>query len=249
MGRAPFVSCNFFEKRIAAAHIYQAAVHIMIFNKEERTYWIESYKNFPTSNISDAMDNLGLRSGVVLGLHPLDVYQPRTAGFAKTLRQMRRKTAFDGKSLTKQASIIDNQTEYGDLLVIEATGLTDVATGGAMLATRAQMRGVMGELTNGSLRDIDEIADLKFPVYLGGTSPVKSARIMETVDVDVPVFLGGVQICPEDLVLMDRTGVAVVPSAHLKEVLLEAEKIKAKEDRIEANVRGGMSLNEARLQK
>ena len=92
----------------------------MIFNKEERTYWIESYKNFPTSNISDAMDNLGLRSGVVLGLHPLDVYQPRTAGFAKTLRQMRRKTAFDGKSLTKQASIIDSQTEYGDLLVIEA---------------------------------------------------------------------------------------------------------------------------------
>ena len=72
---------------------------------------------------------------------------------------------------------------------------------------------------------------------------------METVDVDVPVFLGGVQICPEDLVLMDRTGVAVVPSAHLKEVLLEAEKIKAKEDRIESNVRGGMSLNEARQQK
>ena len=205
-----------------------------MFNKEERTYWIENYKKFPTSNISDAMDNLGLRSGIVLGLRPLDVYQPRTAGFAKTLRQMRRKTAFDGKSLTKQASLIDSQTEYGDLLVIEAT---------------AQMRGVMGELTNGSLRDIDEIADLKFPVYLGGTSPVKSARIMETVDVDVPVFLGGVQICPEDLVLMDRTGVAVVPSTHLKEVLLEAEKIKAKEDRIESNVRGGMSLNEARQQK
>ncbi|RHV99080.1 hypothetical protein DXA91_07420 [Clostridium sp. OF09-10] len=113
----------------------------MIFNKEERTYWIENYKKFPTSNISDAMDNLGLRSGIVLGLRPLDVYQPRTAGFAKTLRQMRRKTAFDGKSLTKQASIIDSQTEYGDLLVIEATGLTDVATGGAMLATRARCAG------------------------------------------------------------------------------------------------------------
>lgn len=187
-----------------------------MFNKEERTYWIENYKKFPTSNISDAMDNLGLRSGIVLGLHPLDVYQPRTAGFAKTLRQMRRKTAFDGKSLTKQASIIDSQTEYGDLLVIEATGLTDVATGGAMLATRAQMRGVMGELTNGSLRDIDEIADLKFPVYLGGTSPVKSARIMETVDVDVPVFLGDVQICPEDLILMDRHRRCRCPECSLK---------------------------------
>ena len=219
-----------------------------MFNKKERTYWIENYKKFPTANISDAMDNLGLRSGVVLGLHALDVYQPRTAGFAKTIRQMRRKTAFDGKALTKQASIIDTQTEYGDLLVIEATGLTDIATGG-MLATRAQMRGVMGELTNGSLRDIDEIADLKFPVYLGSTSPVKSARFMETVDTDVPVFIGGVQICPEDLILMDRTGVAVVPSAHLKEVLEEAKKIKAKEDRIEDLVRVGMSLNEARQQK
>ena len=148
----------------------------MIFNKEERTYWIENYKKFPTSNISDAMDNLGLRSGIVLGLRPLDVYQPRTAGFAKTLRQMRRKTAFDGKSLTKQASIIDSQTEYGDLLVIEATGLTDVATGGAMLATRAQMRGVMGELTNGSLRDIDEIGKWDFPVYCTGTTSAAQAR-------------------------------------------------------------------------
>lgn len=173
------------------------------------------------------MDNLGLRSGVVLGLHALDVYQPRTAGFAKTIRQMRRKTAFDGKALTKQASIIDTQTEYGDLLVIEATGLTDIATGGAMLATRAQMRGVMGELTNGSLRDIDEIADLKFPVYLGSTSPVK-APFHGDGDTDVPVFIGGVQICPEDHILMDRTGVAVVPSAHLKEVLEEAKKIKSK---------------------
>ena len=99
-----------------------------MFNKEERTYWIENYKKFPTSNISDAMDNLGLRSGIVLGLRPLDVCQPRTAGFAKTLRQMRRKTAFDGKSLTKQASIIDSQTEYGDLLVIGG-GLVLAAAG------------------------------------------------------------------------------------------------------------------------
>lgn len=175
------------------------------------------------------MDNLGLRSGVVLGLHALDVYQPRTAGFAKTIRQMRRKTAFDGKALTKQASIIDTQTEYGDLLVIEATGLTDIATGGAMLATRAQMRGVMGELTNGSLRDIDEIANLKFPVYLGSTSPVKSARFMETVDTDVPVFIGGVQICPEDLILIGPApALPSIPSATFKGSSRRSQKDQSK---------------------
>lgn len=220
-----------------------------MFNKEERTYWIENYKKFPTANISDAMDNLGLRSGVVLGLHALDVYQPRTAGFAKTIRQMRRKTAFDGKALTKQASIIDTQTEYGDLLVIEATGLTDIATGGAMLATRAQMRGVMGELTNGSLRDIDEIADLKFPVYLGSTSPVKSARFMETVDTDVPVFIGGVQICPEDLILMDPHRRCRRSKCTFKGSSRRSQKdqSKGRPDRRPRPRR--MSLNEARQQK
>ena len=93
--------------------------------------------------------------------HTLDVYQPRTAGFGRDgFARCAERLHSTEKRLTKQASIIDTQTEYGDLLVIEATGLTDIATGGAMFTTRAQMRGVMGELTNGSLRDIDEIASL-----------------------------------------------------------------------------------------
>lgn len=80
-----------------------------MFNKEERTYWTKLQKNFRLQTSPMPMDNLGLRSGVVLGLHALDVYQPRAAGFAKTIRQMRRKTAFDGKPLTRQASVIDSQ--------------------------------------------------------------------------------------------------------------------------------------------
>ena len=201
----------------------------MIFNKEERTYWIENYKKFPTSNISDAMDNLGLRSGIVLGLRPLDVYQPRTAGFAKTLRQMRRKTAFDGKSLTKQASIIDSQTEYGDLLVIEATGLTDVATGGAMLATRAQMRGVMGELTNGSLRDIDEIGKWDFPVYCTGTTPGGPYK-EGPGEVNVPVSCGGISVNPGDIILADPDGVIVIPRKDAPQILEDAKKFQAADE-------------------
>ena len=189
------------------------------------------------------MDNLGLRSGVVLGLHPLDVYQPRTAGFAKTLRQMRRKTAFDGKSLTKQASIIDSQTEYGDLLVIEATGLTDVATGGAMLATRAQMRGVMGELTNGSLRDIDEIGKWDFPVYCTGTTPGGPYK-EGPGEVNVPVSCGGISVNPGDIILADPDGVIVIPRKDAPQILEDAKKFQAADESKLAAAKNGTAKRE-----
>ena len=218
-----------------------------MFNKEERTYWIENYKKFPTANISDAMDNLGLRSGVVLGLHALDVYQPRTAGFAKTIRQMRRKTAFDGKALTKQASIIDTQTEYGDLLVIEATGLTDIATGGAMLATRAQMRGVMGELTNGSLRDIDEIGNWDFPVYCTGTTPGGPYK-EGPGEINVPIACGGVSVNPGDIILADPDGVIVIPRKDAPVILEDAKKFQAADEKKLAAAKNG-TANRAWVEK
>lgn len=214
--------------------------------QEEKLQWIQAYMKFPTGNISDAMDQLGIRRGAVLGLHALEPSQPKTAGFALTIRQMRRKTAFDGKNQARQGGIIDQETQPGDMLVLDMAGMTDVCTGGALLALRAQIRGVSGEVTNGCLRDADEIAALKFPVYCAGTVPVKSALDVETVGVNIPVMIGGVQVCPGDLILMDRTGVVVVPTDRLLDVLTAAEKIQAREEKMEALIRGGKSLAEAR---
>lgn len=216
---------------------------------EEKKYWIEQYKKYPTGNVSDAMDSLGIRRGAVLGVQALDRKQPKAAGFALTIQQMRRKTAYDGKNLARQGGVIDAETTEGDMLVIDMGGMMDVCTGGALLAIRAQMRGVTGELTNGCLRDADEIIDLGFPVYCAGTMPVKSALDVETIGVNVPVMMGGVQICPEDLILMDSTGVVCVPGDRLDAVLEEACKIHAREEKMEALIRGGHSIKEARMIK
>lgn len=214
---------------------------------EEKQCWIEEYKKYPTGNVSDAMDNLGIRRGVVLGVQPLDRKQPKAAGFALTIQQMRRKMAYNGKNLARQGGIIDSETQEGDILVIEMGGILDVCTGGALLAMRAQMRGVNGELTNGCLRDADEIVELGFPVYCAGTIPVKSARDVETIGVNVPVMIGGVQICPGDLILMDSTGVVCVPHDYLEDVLTETRKIHAREEKMEALIRAGHSIKEARM--
>lgn len=213
---------------------------------EEKKAWIEAYKKYPTGNVSDAMDNLGIRRGAVLGVHALEPAQSRAAGFALTVKQTRRKTAYDGKNLARQGEIIDTETCEGDLLVIDMGGMTEVCTGGALLALRAQLRGVAGELTNGCLRDADEIAALGFPVYCAGTVPAKSAKDVETTGVNVPVMVGGVRICPGDLILMDRTGVVCVPRDRLQEVLDEAMKISTREAKMEALIREGCSIADAR---
>lgn len=216
---------------------------------EERRGWIHAYESRATGNVSDAMDNLGIRRGAVLGVWELNPGQPGVAGFAFTIQQRRRQSPYDGKNLARQGGLIDTMTQEGDLVVIDMDGMMDVCTGGALLALRAQMRGVVGELTNGCLRDAEEIAALGFPVYCGGTVPVKSARDVETVNVNVPITLGGVQICPGDLILMDRTGVVCVPAESLQQVLEETERIANREARMEALIRDGHSLAEARAVK
>lgn len=213
---------------------------------EEKKYWIDSYVQFPTGNISDAMDSLGLARGAILGLTPLNAGQPPAAGFALTIRQTRRRTPWDGKNLARQGAVIDGQAQAGDLLVIDMGDITDVCTGGAILALRAQMCGVTGEITNGCLRDAEEIAELNFPVLCGGTSPVKSAYDVETAGVNVPVSIGNVEIMPGDLILIDRTGAVAVPAKYLEPVLGAAGKIAAREARMTEMIRQGKSLAEAR---
>ena len=216
---------------------------------EEKKKIVEEVLKYPTGNISDAMDNLGIRRGAVSGVHALDPKQEKAAGFALTIRQARRSTAYDGKNQARQGGIIDTETKPYDILVIDMAGIQDVCTGGALLALRAKMRGVTGELTNGCLRDADEIAELGFPVYCAGTFPVKSAKDIETIGVNVPVMLGGVQILPGDLILMDRTGTVAVPADQINEVLAEAKKISTREARMEELIRQGMSIIEARKVK
>ena len=205
---------------------------------EERMMWVERYSALPTGNVADAMDGLGLKRGSVLGLHPIDPSQKRAAGFARTILQKRRSTPWDGVNLAKHGKVIDDKTEPGDLLVI--------SMGGNLLALRAQLRGVQGELTDGCLRDIDDIAAFGFPAYSAGTAPNKSAYDIETVGVDVPVTLCGVLIFPGDMVVMDRTGVVVVPSGKIAEVYESASRIAKREERVAVHLREGKTLTESR---
>ena len=200
----------------------------------------------PTGNIADAMSKLGIQGGIVDGLRPLSPSQPPVAGYALTIKQMQRHSSKTESILARHSAVIDEQTESSSLIVIDAGGRTDVCTGGSMLMLRAKLLGAKGCLINGCLRDVAEIAALEFPVYYIRPCPRKSSPELQTVAVNEPVEIGGVQICKGDIVVMDDTGVIVIPAIKGEEVLLEAQKIKKKETLWVELLKEGKTFAEAR---
>lgn len=218
-----------------------------MMTSEEKSAIIEKYENYPTGVISDAMDALGFHNkGVITGLHALSEKQKRTAGFAVTVQQVRRRTVFDGTNLAKHGKVIDDVLDKGDILVIDMGNIRDVSTGGDLLALRAKLKGAKGELVNGCLRDVEDIEAMEFPVWFAGPNPRKSAYDIETVGVNVPVTISGVQVNPEDLIVMDRTGIMCVPKEQIKAVMEKCDATLALEEHIVKHLYEGHTLTKSR---
>ena len=211
----------------------------------DRSEVIEGYMKVPTGNICDAMDQLGIPIGVILGLNPISPTQKRAVGYALTIKQMERHQTAEGKGLAKHSKVIDDEISYGDMLVIDVNGRKDVCTGGSILAKRAKLRGASGYVINGCLRDVREIAEMDFPVHLVGSTPVKSSPHLQTIGINIPIEINGVQIIPGDLIVTDDTGIVVIPERYIERVLKIALEINEKENQINKMISDGISFADA----
>jgi 4-hydroxy-4-methyl-2-oxoglutarate aldolase len=171
--------------------------------------------------------------------------QQPTAGYALTVKQMVRSVNRTETSLAKHGMVIDTMLKAGDVLVVDVGGRMDVCTGGALLALRAKNVGSQGFIINGCMRDLDDIAKIGFPVYLKGGCPIKSSPMLETVGINVPVQIGDTQVCPGDLIVMDPTGIIVIPVDRMEEIYEAAVKTQIREDRYMKFVEHGGTVADA----
>jgi 4-hydroxy-4-methyl-2-oxoglutarate aldolase len=106
----------------------------------------------------------------------------------------------------------------GDILVLTSVEPAPVALIGELLATQAQVRGVVGILVDGAARDVDELVAIGLPIwtrFVRAQGPTKG----EVGKVDVPVVIGGAEVRPGDLVVMDCDGAMALPLERVDEVL------------------------------
>ena len=87
--------------------------------------------------------------------------------------------------------------------------------------------GCVGTVTDGGVRDIDEMQELGFHAFASGL--LVSHGYIHIVDVNVPVTVGGLKVSPGDIVMGDKHGVLTIPPDIADSIPEAVEKIERKE--------------------
>jgi 4-hydroxy-4-methyl-2-oxoglutarate aldolase len=118
----------------------------------------------------------------------------------------------------------------GKVVVLASNGYTDTSMGGGTKLSRLQEHGCAGVLTDGRLRDFDELAGYDFAAYCSGEATHWGGGEVTPLLANVPVVVDRVGVFPGQYVFADSSGAVVIPDGQIDEVIDGARKIQA-EDR------------------
>ncbi len=158
----------------------------------------------------------------------------RIAGPAVTARCAPRDNLMMHKALQLAAA--------GDVLVVDG-GDPSGAQWGTLAALHAECKGVAGVVVEGCIRDADELAARRYPVWSTAIAPAHPDKCRAGA-VNVPIRCGGVTVHPGDVICADGDGVLVLRPAQLAAAVAEGERRMAHEDAAAAAIAEGKSLFE-----
>ncbi|MGA7272041.1 MAG: RraA family protein [Acidimicrobiia bacterium] len=118
----------------------------------------------------------------------------------------------------------------GKVLVLASNGHPDASLGGGTKLSRVRNLGLAGVLTDGRLRDFDQLAGYDFTTYCRGEAVRWGGDVVTPFQANVPVVVEGVGIFPADYIYADSAGAVIIPGAQVVEVVEEAVRV-SEEDR------------------
>ena len=186
-----------------------------------------------TATITMVLLKHGLRNVWLRGSKPLAPGQARRAGRAFTLRFLpAREDLATPDSLASGRSTRGaiEAMPAGSMAVADAMGTLDAGVFGDILCARMRMRGVVGLVTDGVVRDVAGVLGSGLPVWCQGAAAPPSVCGLIFVGWQEPIACGGVAIFPDDVIVADDDGAVVIPQALLGAVL----EAGAEQERLEA---------------
>lgn len=133
--------------------------------------------------------------------------------------------------------------EEGDVLVVDAGEVTNAGLWGGLMTTMALKKKLGGIITDGAIRDSQEIIESGFPVFSKSISPLGGFKEAPG-SVNISISCGGVAVNPGDIVIGDDDGVVVIPMDKAAEVLELCKTTAAKEAAIIKGMNEGKTLFE-----
>ena len=198
-----------------------------------------------TGTITTVLLKKGLRNIWMRGTLPLAPGQPRLVGRAFTLRFVPAREdlatpASWGSPISTRAAI--ESMPAGCIAVVDAMGVTDAGIFGDILCARMNKRGVAGLVTDGVVRDISGVLGTGLPVWCRGSAAPPSVAGLTFVGWQEPIACGGVAVFPNDIVVVDQDGAALIPAALLDDVMAVAVEQERLEEWIMREVEQGAVL-------
>ena len=185
-------------------------------NRAEKNV-IEDFGKISTTVISDAMNRTNVMKA---SIKPL-IENVRIAGNAITV-----KCIVGDNIMTHMAIYL---AMAGDIIVIDGKGYADKSIWGGIQTEVSKDRGIEGVVIDGSIRDIQDVKKLQYPVFCSGVTSAGPHKGWGD-SINVPIQCGGVPVHPGDIIVGDDDGVVVVPLKDANEVLEKAKEIMKLEE-------------------
>lgn len=192
---------------------------------------VDRAQSIASSAISDARHG----SGAVVGLQLMG----GESGFPEG-------GSVAGPALTVRSAADDNLSLHwaieaskpGDILVIEIPVDSIAAIMGELVGLMATARGIAAIIVDGPVRDRSELTKGSLPVYARRTCHVGPSKVGPG-ELHPSIRVGGVEVRDGDLVVADRDGITVVPTAEAEASVAGGENIMRHEVEVRNAVANG----------
>lgn len=225
-------------------------VIIPIYSSAQRSFSdqdiLKMFKGLRVADVSDGMDIAGLKDAGLMDQRiqalwkDIDSFKHFFCGIAVTARYVPTNRKVPNTMSTEEYSkwegnwynTISPQTyedsiKPGKVVVIDNQGDGDVGSVGSANSLAWVQKGAVGIISEGGVRDTDEIIKQGIPVY---QDPLQRGRGIrpgrnELESVNKNIVVGGVLVRPGDIVVADGDGVIVVPREFAAPVATAARKV------------------------
>lgn len=199
-----------------------------------------------TATITTVLLKKGVRRIWMRGPKPLATAAgKRIVGPAFTLRFVPAREDLatpDSWSSPRSTRAAIEEMPEGVVAVVDAMGMTEAGIFGDILTARMRKRGTAALVTDGVVRDVAGVLATGLPVWSAGVAAPASVAALHFVGWQEPVGCGGVAVLPNDLIVADDDGAAVIPAALVEAVAAEAPEQERLEAWIMREVEAGAAL-------
>jgi len=192
---------------------------------------VQELARFPLATIYQASTGARILTGAIRPLWP----EAKLSGIAFTVQVP------ECENLMIHHAIY--QAEAGDVIMAAVEGDAEAANWGMIMTVAAIEREIAGYVTDGCVRDSQEIRKLGFPIFCRGIA-IKSTRKEAIGFLNRPIGLGGALIWPGDIVFGDHDGVLLLSPNGLEAVLERAHELESREKALVDALRQGRSTLE-----